>query len=60
VASGRDIYAISAPLVVEATERVVSGLAHKTGVVGAGEAFDARDFLESLCPTHLSLELPSA
>jgi hypothetical protein len=57
VARGRDIYAITAPLVVEATERVVKGLAKKAGVVAAGEVFDARDFLQSLCPTHLSLEI---
>jgi saccharopine dehydrogenase-like NADP-dependent oxidoreductase len=58
VASGRDIYAISAPLVVEATERVVRGLVRATGVLSAGEAFGARDFLESLRPEHLSLEMP--
>ncbi|MDQ3133893.1 MAG: saccharopine dehydrogenase NADP-binding domain-containing protein [Acidobacteriota bacterium] len=56
-ASGRDIYAISAPLVVEATERVVSGRSNKTGVAAAGEAFDARDFLRSLSPEHLSIEI---
>jgi hypothetical protein len=56
VAHGRDIYAITAPIVVEATERVVKGLAKTTGVVAAGEAFDARDFLRSLGP-HLSLEI---
>jgi hypothetical protein len=56
-ARGRDIYAISAPIVVEATQRVVNGLAKTTGVVAAGEIFDARDFLRSLCPTHLSLEI---
>src|SRR5262249_18924930 len=44
VAHGRDIYAIAAPMVVEATERVVKGLVKRTGVVAAGEAFDARDF----------------
>jgi NAD(P)-dependent dehydrogenase (short-subunit alcohol dehydrogenase family) len=57
VARGRDIYAITAPIVVEATQRVVSGLTEKTGVVAAGEIFDARDFLRSLCPAHLSLEI---
>jgi hypothetical protein len=56
VARGRDIYAITAPIVVQATERVVKGLAKKTGVVAAGEAFEARDFLRSLSP-HLSLEI---
>jgi len=57
VVRGRDIYAISAPIVVEATHRVVSGLAKKTGVVAAGEAFAAQDFLTSLSPSHLSFEL---
>lgn len=60
VASGRDIYAITAPLVVEATERVVSGLTGTTGVVAAGEVFDARDFLRSLCPAHLSFNYDSS
>jgi hypothetical protein len=57
VARGRDIYAITAPIAVEAMQRIVGGLARTPGVVTAGAAFDARDFLESLCPTHLSLEL---
>ena len=57
VASGRDIYAFSAPLVVEAMARVVGGLVKTAGVFTAGEAFDARDFLASLCPDHLSLEI---
>lgn len=57
VARGRDIYAITAPIVVEATQRVLSRLVDATGVVAAGEAFDARDFLKALCPAHLSLEL---
>jgi saccharopine dehydrogenase-like NADP-dependent oxidoreductase len=57
VASGRDIYAITAPLVVEATERVLSGRAKMNGVVAAGEVFDAQDFLRSLCPEHLSFEI---
>lgn len=57
VARGRDIYAITAPIVVEATERVVNGLAKKTGVVAAGEVFDARDFLRSLSPAQLSFTI---
>jgi len=56
-ARGRDIYAITAPIVVEATQRVVNGLAKTTGVGAAGEIFDARDFPKSLCPAHLSLEI---
>jgi hypothetical protein len=57
VARGRDIYAITAPIVVEATQRVVSRLTETTGVFAAGEIFDARDFLMSLCPAHISLEI---
>ncbi|WP_228770068.1 saccharopine dehydrogenase family protein [Actinokineospora alba] len=54
VACGQDIYAISAPLVVEATERVLSGQ-FPAGVISAGSAFDARDFLMSL--RDLSVEI---
>src|SRR6266404_628793 len=57
VARGRDIYAITAPIVVEATQRVVNGLARTIGVAAAGDLFDARDFLSSLCPAHLSIEI---
>jgi hypothetical protein len=57
VASGRDIYAISAPLVVEAARRVVGGQVKTPGAFSAGEAFDARDFLTSLSPEPLSLSL---
>jgi hypothetical protein len=56
-ACGRDIYAISAPIVVEAARRIVTDLAKKSGVVAPGEAFDSAQFLESLHPTHLSVEL---
>ncbi len=59
MASGRDIYAITAPLVAEATTRVVSSLGEKAGVFAAGEVFDAQDFLRSLCPEHLSLDIQS-
>jgi NAD(P)-dependent dehydrogenase (short-subunit alcohol dehydrogenase family) len=57
VARGRDIYAITAPLVVEATQRVVTGDTDRAGVFAAGDIFDARDFLMSLSPTHLSVEI---
>jgi Saccharopine dehydrogenase NADP binding domain len=57
VARGRDIYAVTAPIVVEAAQRVLNGLAKATGVLAAGQAFDARDFLRSLCPEHLSFEI---
>src|SRR5262244_2245195 len=54
-ASGRDIYAVTAPIVVEATERILEGRVKRTGVASAGELFDAKDFLESLSPEHLDL-----
>jgi hypothetical protein len=59
VARGRDIYAVTAPIVVEAAHRAVNGLIRSTGVVAAGEVFDARDFLRSLAPAHLSFEIQS-
>jgi hypothetical protein len=56
-ARGRDIYAITAPIVVEAAERVITGRFNAVGVVAAGEVFDARDFLRSLDPRHLTIEI---
>jgi hypothetical protein len=48
-ATGRDIYAVSAPIVVEATERLLGGkVAPGGGVVSLGEIFDARGFLAAL------------
>jgi hypothetical protein len=55
VASGRDIYAVSAPLVVEAAQRVVSGEVATPGAYTAGQAFDAQDFLTALSPEPLRL-----
>ncbi|ARX89200.1 saccharopine dehydrogenase [Streptomyces alboflavus] len=50
VARGQDIYAVSAPLAVEAVERVLGGRTRTTGVASAGELFDAEDFLRALSP----------
>ncbi|WP_327169881.1 hypothetical protein [Streptomyces subrutilus] len=47
-ARGRDIYAVTGPVVVEAAERIVTGRAAAAGVRTAGELFDAGDFLRSL------------
>ncbi|MER7805108.1 saccharopine dehydrogenase NADP-binding domain-containing protein [Streptomyces parvulus] len=55
-AGGRDIYAVTAPLVVEALERVLAGRTKTIGVVSAGEAFDAPDFLHALDP-HITIKL---
>ncbi|WP_026162710.1 saccharopine dehydrogenase family protein [Kribbella catacumbae] len=49
-AHGQDIYAITAPLVVEAVARILTGRTHATGVASAGKIFDAEDFLRSLSP----------
>jgi NAD(P)-dependent dehydrogenase (short-subunit alcohol dehydrogenase family) len=57
VAHGRDIYAVTAPLVVEAAVRVVTGLGRTTGVATAGEIFDARDFLGSLQREDIVVEI---
>lgn len=53
-AGGQDIYAVTAPLVAEALERVQTGRIRTTGVASAGEIFDAPDFLRALAP-HITL-----
>jgi hypothetical protein len=57
-ARGRDIYATSAPIVVEAAERILDGRIERTGAVAAGEIFDAHDFLEALSNKHLTVDIP--
>ncbi|GAA3300080.1 saccharopine dehydrogenase NADP-binding domain-containing protein [Dactylosporangium vinaceum] len=54
-ASGRDIYAFSAAMAAEAAVRVVHGDVRATGLVTAGQAFPAADFLGSLPLDHLDL-----
>ncbi|MGW7365165.1 saccharopine dehydrogenase family protein [Streptomyces sp. NPDC054841] len=56
VARGQDIYAVSAPLAVEAVDRILTGRTRTIGVASAGEIFDAPDFLRALS-THITLEL---
>jgi hypothetical protein len=60
VASGRDIYAVTAPLVAEAVTRVLDGRVRAVGAVAPGEAFDAADFLAALSPEPLEVELFAA
>ncbi|MEV0095408.1 saccharopine dehydrogenase NADP-binding domain-containing protein [Streptomyces sp. NPDC050738] len=55
-ASGQDIYAVTAPLAVEAVHRILTGQTRTTGVASAGELFDAPDFLRALSP-HIALAL---
>ncbi|MFF9145839.1 saccharopine dehydrogenase family protein [Streptomyces sp. NPDC014861] len=57
VATGRDIYAVTAPLAVEAVHRILTGRTRTTGVASAGELFDAADFLDSLAAAgHVTWE----
>ncbi|MEU6880457.1 saccharopine dehydrogenase NADP-binding domain-containing protein [Streptomyces sp. NPDC046712] len=56
VAAGQDIYAITAPLAVEAVHQVLTGRTRTVGVASAGAIFDAPGFLRALSG-HLSLEL---
>lgn len=56
-AQGFDIYAVTAPLIVEALDRVLSGEVTKAGASAAGEAFDAVGFLRALAPEHFVLTL---
>ncbi|MGW5354653.1 saccharopine dehydrogenase family protein [Streptomyces sp. NPDC004031] len=56
-ASGRDIYAVSAPLAVEAVARILDGRTATVGVAPAGEMFDAADLLRALAP-HVTVALP--
>lgn len=54
---GQDIYAVTAPLVVRALVGVLSRLRSEPGVVTLGQIGDARAFLQSLEPEHLSLNI---
>jgi hypothetical protein len=53
VARGQDIYAVSAPLVVEAAERMLQPSFNRSGALALGEAFDAKDFLNAIKDVEL-------
>ncbi|MER5639020.1 saccharopine dehydrogenase NADP-binding domain-containing protein [Kitasatospora sp. NPDC002227] len=58
-ATGRDIYAVTAPLAVTALDHLLSGRANPVhGVVAPGRLFDAAAFLRDLAP-HLTVTLPA-
>jgi uncharacterized protein YbjT (DUF2867 family) len=57
IAQGHDIYAVTAPIIVEAAERILDRRTDAFGTVAAGEIFNAREFLEALSPRHFSLEM---
>lgn len=56
-ASGRDIYAVSAPIVVEAALRLGPPRPGEGGPFALGERFDARTLLNALAPRHFDVEL---
>lgn len=57
VALGQDIYAVTAPLVVEAAVRILQPSFDRSGALSLGEAFDAEDFLRSFKPEDLMFEI---
>lgn len=46
--AGRDIYAVTAPIVVEGAVRLLGGIHRDIGALAPGEAFDADDVLAAL------------
>jgi hypothetical protein len=54
-AAGRDIYAVTAPLVAEAAQRLIDGRVKTLGAAAPGEVFDAAGFLAALSPRHLAI-----
>jgi short subunit dehydrogenase-like uncharacterized protein len=53
--AGRDIYAASAPIVVEAVVRLLDGRSSTVGVAAPGEMFEADDVLDALSPDPLTI-----
>jgi len=47
-AEGRDIYAVTAPIVVEAVERVCENRSQHAGAFALGQLVDASDFIQTL------------
>ena len=54
--TGQDIYAVTAPIVVEAAVRLLDGRSATVGVAAPGALFDADDFLAALAPEHLTID----
>lgn len=60
VASGQDIYAVTAPIVVEAAARMLKPSFDRRGALALGQAFDAKDFLNAIAPDHLNVDFAPA
>ena len=59
-ARGRDIYAFTAPLVCEATARLLEGKFSSAGAQPPAAIFDAREFLAALTPDPLTFEITAS
>ncbi|SFJ67839.1 trans-acting enoyl reductase family protein [Caulobacter sp. UNC279MFTsu5.1] len=57
VATGRDIYGFTAPLVCEAVQRLLAGDVRVAGALAPGQVFDAGDLLRSLPFEALAVDL---
>ena len=55
-ASGQDIYAVSAPLVVEAAARLIAVGPRRAGAQSLGAAFEPRAILDALAPAWLRVD----
>lgn len=55
-AQGRDIYAASAPMVVEAVDRILDPGFSTFGARAGGGVFDARNFLQALGDEYFSVD----
>jgi len=56
-ATGRDIYAVTAPIVVEGAVRLLDGRYRSPGAAAPGQAFDAHEVLAALERDVDSLEV---
>lgn len=59
-ASGRDIYAFSAPLICEVTARLLDRKFSCTGSHAPGAILDALEVLQALTPEHMSLNIKTS
>jgi hypothetical protein len=58
-ATGQDIYAISAPIIVEAAARMLQPSFQRRGALSLGQAFEPKAFLDALASSHLAIQLAS-
>jgi short subunit dehydrogenase-like uncharacterized protein len=59
IAQGQDIYAVTAPIICEAVQRILSGDIRDTGAKPPAAIFNAASFLRAL-DQHLSVEIAEA